>query len=105
MPQFRVILTGTGMKMRDGCTGFATTRFVKSDSEEEAAEKALAMVTSAAAKEPVFLGAGNPTLSIDTVSRIRFPFKRARLERGYTLIGPGASLEDAVRLEREAASS
>lgn len=45
MPRFRVIVTGTGMDIPpEGSTGFATTRFVRTTSAEDAARQALSLV-------------------------------------------------------------
>jgi len=103
MPRFRVIVIGTGMHIPpDGCIGFATTRFVRSDSEKEAAEKALVIVAEAVAKEPLFAGSPRPELAVNTIVRVRSPFKLSKPNEGYTFIGSDASLEEALSIERQA---
>jgi hypothetical protein len=87
-----------------GCTGFATTRFVRAASEREAADIALQIVAESVAAEEMFASSPKPTLGIDLVVRIRSPFKLSRPNRGYTLIGRDATLDDVLRLERQAGS-
>ena len=79
MPRYRVIATGSGMNIPpEGSTGFATTRFVRAESENEAATKALSLVASSVASEPAFSTSPCPTLAVDTVVRVRSPFKLSR---------------------------
>jgi len=86
----------------DGLSGFATTRFVRAVSEAEATTKALALVAESVALEPTFSNSPPPTLAVDLVSRVRSPFKLPRPNNGYTFIGVGAELEDALHIERQA---
>jgi hypothetical protein len=105
VPRFRVIVGATGMLIpSEGATGFATTRFVRASSELEAAETAGSMVASAVAADPLFAASPPPTLLIDRVVRVRSPLKRSRPNSGYTFVGAGATIEDALDLERKAGS-
>ena len=102
MPRYRVIVTGTGMNIPpDGSTGFATTRFVRAASENEAATKALALVAESVASEPAFSSSPPPTLAVDRVVRVRSPLKLSRPNKGYTFVGTDAELEDALHIERQ----
>ena len=103
MPRYRVIVTGTGMDVPpEGSSGFATTRFVRAASEAAAKTKALALVAESVASEPAFLTSPPPALAVNLVSRVRSPFKLSRPNNGYTFIGVGAELEDALHIERQA---
>lgn len=102
MPRYRVIVTGTGMKIPpEGSSGFATTRFVRGASEAEATANALALVANSVASEPAFSASPPPTLAVDQVVKVRSPFKLSRPNKGYTFVGVGAELEDALRIERQ----
>jgi hypothetical protein len=102
MQRFRVIVTGTGMSIPPwGSSGFATTRFVRAPSPEDAAQKALALVAASVAAEPAFASSPVPALAIDTVARVLSPFKLSRPNEGYTFVGKDAELEDALHIERQ----
>lgn len=102
MPRFRVIVTGTGMNIPpEGSSGFATTRFVRAASVDEAAAKALALVAESVASEPALSASPPPTLAVDQIVRVRSPFKLSRPNKGYTFVGAGAELEDALHIERQ----
>ena len=102
MPRFRVIVTGVGMAISpDGYKGFATTRFVRANSPEEAATTALARVAQSVASEPAFASSPKPVLGIDQVARVWSPFKLSRPNEGFSFIGDDAELEDALHIERQ----
>lgn len=102
MPRFRVIVTGIGMDIPpEGSIGFATTRFVRATSENDAAAKALVLVAESVASEQAFAASPAPTLAVDRVIRVRSPFKLSRPNKGYTFVGADAELEDALHIERQ----
>jgi hypothetical protein len=86
----------------EGCVGFATTRFVRANSESEAAEIALQLVSETVAAEEAFASSPKPALAVDMVARVRSPFKRSRPNSGYSFIGRDATPEDALHIERQA---
>ena len=103
MPRFRVIVTGTGMDIPpEGCIGFATTRFVRTTSAEEAARRALSLVAESVRIEPVFNSSPPPSLSVHVVIPVRSPLKRSRPNSGYTFVASDAELTDALDIERKA---
>jgi hypothetical protein len=83
-------------------TGFATTRFVRAESEKEATTIALNLVTETVAAEQAFVSSPKPTLAVDLVAQVRSPFKRSRPNSGYSFIGKDATLDDVLHLERRA---
>jgi len=102
MPRFRVIVTGVSQVLGDGdATGFATTRFVRAVSPGAAGEAALAGVAADIATDSQFEGWQSPTLAVDTVVLVRRPFKLSRPGKGFTFFQKGATLEDALRIERK----
>ena len=102
MPRYRVVVTGTGMNIPpEGCSGFATTRFVRAYDEADATRTALDMVRGAVALEPAFATSPPPELAIDQVVRVWSPFKLSRPNQGYTFVGADADLEDALDIERQ----
>ena len=101
MPRYRVIVTGTGMNIPPGYSGFATTRFVRAASEAEAADKAIALVADLVSSEPAFSTSPTPTLAVDRVVLVRSPFKLSRPNKGYTFVGSDAELEDALHIEHQ----
>jgi hypothetical protein len=103
VPRYRVVVTGVGMDIPPhGCSGFATTRFVRAESENAAANIALQLVAEAVAAEQAFVSSPKPTLAVDQVLKVRSPFKRSRPNRGFSFIGRDATLEDTLHLERQA---
>ena len=103
MPRFRVIVTGTGMDIPpEGSTGFATTRFVRTTSAEDAARQALSLVAESVRVEPAFNLSPSPSLSVYAVIPVRSPLKRSRPNNGYTFVGSDAELADALDIERKA---
>jgi hypothetical protein len=102
VPRYRIIVTGTGMDIPpEGYSGFATTRFVRSRSEGEAAERAVALVKAAVGAEPAFSKSAPPALAVYSVHRVWSPLKLSRPNSGYTFVGPDAELEDALQIERQ----
>ena len=103
MPRFRIIVTGTGMEIPpDGAVGFATTRFIRASSSDEAVKLALAQVADSVASEPAFSSSPTPVLGIDLVARVWSPFKRSRPNSGYSFANSDADFEDILDIEREA---
>jgi hypothetical protein len=91
MPFFRVVLHGTGINFRiEGgstpCIGFYTSRAVRANSAEEAAEKATQSVLAVwATEEYVRANAGGvPLLSIDKVEKVSFWQARKIPNNGHT---------------------
>ena len=104
MRRFRVVVTGTGMSIPpDGCSGFATTRFVRAENAEQAGKEALSLVSAAVRSEPAFSNSPGPELRIHAVFHVS-PLKRSRPNSGYTFIGQDATIEDALDLEIKAGS-
>jgi hypothetical protein len=101
--RFRVVVTGTGMDIPpEGCTGFATTRFVHAVSADEASKIALALVAASVSDEPAFASSPKPDLGVDRVFRVWSPLKLSRPNSGYSFIGIGADLDDILSIERQA---
>ena len=87
----------------EGCSGFATTRFVRAASQEEAEREALRLVSAAAQAEPAFASSPGPDLRVHSVYQVS-PLKRSRPNSGYTFVGQDSSIEDALDLEIKAGS-
>jgi len=103
MPRFRVVITGIpqpNSTRRD--SGFATTRFVRAWSPASAAETAIAVVAMDIKSDLQFEGWGTPALAVDTIAEVRSPFKLSRPNKGFTFCRNGATLDDALSIERKA---
>lgn len=103
MARFRVIVTGTGMEIApDGAVGFATTRFIRAPSPDEAARLAVAQVSDSVASGPAFLSSPAPVHGIGLIARVWSPLKRSQPNSGYSFAGSDADFEDILDIERRA---
>jgi len=85
-----------------GMEGFATTRFVKAASPNEAADIALELVRKSAAAEEAFRSSPAPHLTVDLVTRVWSPLRASKPNGGYSFWASAEDREEALEIERQA---
>ena len=108
-PRYRVIITGQGIFIPAAQGGeparaFATTRFVRASTEEEASALALASVKRTWEAEPEFKNSPRPELAVAFIARVRSPLKRSRPNAGHSFVHDTADLPEAIEIEKAASS-
>jgi hypothetical protein len=88
----------------EACTSFATTRFVRAATDQEAIECALELVRVAWREEAISFDSPPPSLSVAFSAKVMSPLKRSCPNSGWCFATNETSLSDAVEIEKEASA-